>query len=121
MSLHAALADEIVTRYGERLVSAPVLAHDALTLELENGVRLQARFAGPEEYAIVWELGGQPHRIDTAPLHAGLATFPNHLHIGAGAPRSDPLTRPGAAPLENLCAVIQAVLDDPALARYRSA
>lgn len=120
MSLHAELADEMITRYGERLVRAPALTHDALTLELDNGVRVQARFASPEEYAIAWEAGEETWRIDTAPLHSGLSTFPNHLHVAAGAPRSDPLTRPGDPPFANLSAVIEAVLDDPTLARYAS-
>lgn len=117
MSLHAELADEVITRYGERLVRAPALTHDALTLELDNGVRVQARFANPEEYSIVWESAAGTWRIDTAPLHAGLSTFPNHLHAAAEAPRSDPLTRPGDPPFANLSAVIEAVLDDPGLAR----
>lgn len=117
MSLHAQLAEEAITRYGERLVRAPTLTHDALTLELDNGVRLQARFANPEEYSIAWEIDGVTRRIDTAPLHTELATHPNHLHDVDGTARPDPLTRPGRPPLETLCAVIDAVLDDPALAR----
>lgn len=118
MSVHADLAGEMTARYGRRLVRPPVLTHDALTLELENGVRLQARFASAEEYSIAWEAGTVLCRIDTAPLHAGLATFPNHLHADAGPPRLDPLTQPGEPPLANLCAVIDAVLADPALARH---
>lgn len=118
MSLHAELADAIVTLYGQQLLRAPALTHDALTLELDNGVRLQARFASPEEYSIEWEAAGATRRIDTAPLHPGLSTFPNHLHGDAAAPGPDPLTRPGAPPLENLRAVIKAVLEDPGLARH---
>lgn len=115
MTLHATLADEIVSRFGDRLDGAPRLGQDALTLQFQNGLVLQARFASPEEYSIQWRFGEAEQRIDTAPLHPELASFPHHRHGADGAVRPDDLTQPGRAPLENLSAVIGAILSDPLL------
>lgn len=113
MTLHATLADEIVSRFGEQLDSAPQLGQDALTLHFQNGLVLQARFASPEEYSIQWRIDDMEQRIDTAPLHPELSTFPHHRHGTDGAACPDDLTRPGRSPSENLIAVIGAILPDP--------
>ena len=115
MNLHGLLADEVVNHFGERLTGAPQLTHDALTLELDSGVAVQARFASATEYSIHWRQDTAGLRIDTAPLHTGLASFPNHLHMPDGSVLADPLTRPGNDPWENLQAVLRAILQDPAL------
>lgn len=113
MTLHAALADEIVSRFGEHLDGAPRLGQDALTLHFQNGMVLQARFASPEEYSIQWRFGEAEWRIDTAPLHPGLSTFPHHLHDSHGKIHPDPLTIPGRSPWDNLRAVLNVVLEKP--------
>jgi len=113
MTLHATLADEIVSRFGEHLDGAPRIGQDALTLHFQNGLVLQARFASPEEYSIQWRAGDTEQRIDTAPLHPELASFPHHRHAADGTAGPDNLTQPGRAPLENLSAVIAAILSDP--------
>ena len=117
MNLTARLAEETVTHFGEHLTGAPQLTHDALVLELDSGVTLQARFASAAEYSIHWRLDAAELRIDTAPLHSGLASFPNHLHAADGSIQADPLTRPGQDPWENLQAVLRAILKDPRLDR----
>ncbi len=113
MTLHPTLADEIVSRFGEHLDGVPRLGQDALTLHFQNGLVLQARFASPEEYSIQWRVGDTECRIDTAPLHPELASFPHHRHGADGAACPDYLTRPGRPPLENLVAVIGALLPGP--------
>lgn len=115
MSLPAKLADRAVDRYGERLSGAPRVTHDAVMLELDTGAIVQARFASAEEYSIRWRFGEAEFRIDTAPLHKELSTFPNHLHGPDGAARADTLTVPGREPWENLRAVLDAVLTQPTL------
>lgn len=115
MTLHATLADEIVSRFGGQLDGAPQLGQDALSLHFQNGLVLQVRFASPEEYSIQWRFGEAEWRIDTAPLHPELASFPHHRHGADGTVRPDDLTRPGRPPLENLVAVIGAILSDPLL------
>lgn len=109
------IAEHLIEHYGERLHDAPVLAHDALTATLDNGVILELHFAGAEEYSLRWQHDGRVFAIDTAPLHPGLATFPNHLHAPDGTLHPDPLTQPGRAPWDNVRALVERVLSDPLL------
>lgn len=113
MTLHATLADEIVSHFGEHLDGAPQLGQDALTLHFQNGLVLQARFASAEEYSIQWRFGEAELRIDTAPLHPELSTFPHHLHDSQGNLHPDPLTVPGRPPRDNIRAVLDIVLKNP--------
>lgn len=117
MSLHLDLAARIDETFGERLDCPTEVKLDALIVRLDNGVTLEARIAAPDAYAIAWAWGEAELRIDTAPLHKDLATFPNHLHGADGSLHQDPLTRCGAAPWDNLRAVIDSVLQDPLLER----
>jgi len=48
-------------------------------------------------------------------LHRDLATFPNLFHDAAGRIVADSITRPDAAPEDNLRNLIRALLDDPRL------
>jgi hypothetical protein len=114
MTLHAQLVDAIVHHCGERLAQPPQLTQDALTLEFDSGMLMQLRFASAEEYSIHWRFGDRELRIDTAPLHPQLASFPNHLHDADGVVRADTLTQPGRAPWENLRAVLDSLLGDAA-------
>jgi hypothetical protein len=114
MTIHTQLADAIVQHYGERLTQPPQLTQDALTLAFDSGLLVQLRFASAEEYSIHWSRGEQELRIDTAPLHPQLASFPNHLHDIDGTVRADMLTRPGRAPWENLRAVLDSLLGEAA-------
>ncbi len=113
MSLLQRLGDEVVDRFGEHLLSAPQITHDALLLEFANGVRLQSRLGGPGEYCLSWRFGDVEQRIDTAPVHPDLATFPNHLHGADGAARPDPLTRTDRPAIENIAALIEVLLRAP--------
>jgi len=114
MSLHADLAERVIEEYGPCLLGMPHPSHDALTLELDNGIVLQARFASDSEYSIQWRQGDAEQRIDTAPLHPDLATFPNHRHRADGAACADTLTRTDRTPWQNLAAVLQSLVrDDP--------
>jgi hypothetical protein len=115
MTLHLELAARIDETYGERLKGPTEVKLDALIVRLDNGVTLEARIAAPNAYAIAWAWGEAELRIDTAPVHKDLVTFPNHLHAADGNLHHDPLTRCGAAPWDNLRAVIDSVLQDPLL------
>lgn len=112
---HIDLMQQLETRYAERLDGAPQLMQDALSLCFDNGLVLEIRIVSAEEYAFSWLWGEAELRIDTAPLHAELATFPNHFHDVEGRLRADPLTVPGKAPFANLEALIDALFDDPLL------
>ena len=115
MSLHLDLAAAIEEQFGEHLEAPVDVKLDALIARLDNGAVLEARIAAPDAYAIAWAWGEAELRIDTAPLHTDLATYPNHLHAADGTLRADPLTHCGGAPIDNLTRVIHAILQDPLL------
>lgn len=113
--LHARLKDAIDHHFADRLVAPVQLARDALIVRLANGVLLELRQASAEEYALNWRCGDTQLRIDTAPVHPDLASFPNHLHAADGSVRADPLTHPGHDPWENVRDLLEALCVDPLL------
>lgn len=115
MNLHLELQECIEEEFGERLSAIPELKQDALILGLDNGVMVEIRYAGPAAYALAWVWNGAMLRIDTAPVHPHLSTFPNHLHDAEGTIRADPITRPDADPWDNTRALIEVLLEQPLL------
>ncbi len=113
MTLQAELIDEIISHYGERLTDTPQQSYDAVTLSFANELAMEIRFASADEYSLKWSVAEKEFRIDTAPLHPELATFPNHLHLGNGEVRADPFTTPGNPPWENVRAVLDPLLENP--------
>ncbi len=113
--LHTALKDAIDREFAEGILEPSELFRDALLVRLRNDVAIELRMANAEEYSIGWHWGEAELRIDTAPLHRQLATFPNHLHDGDGQLQPDPLTHPGDDPWDNVRKVIMVLLEDPLL------
>lgn len=121
MSLHLELCAAVEDGFGDALESPPEQKQDALMIRLKSGVALEVRYAAPDAYSLRWTYGGAESAIDTAPLHRGLATFPNHLHEAGGGIVADPVTRPEASPRENLENLIRALLADPLLGAGKAA
>lgn len=115
MSLHFELATAVDAAFADHLDGPVEQKQDALIIRLKNGVALTVRYAAEDAYSLRWTYGTSEAAIDTAPLHSGLATFPNHFHDAAGRVAADPLTRPNATPADNLQRLINALLDDPTL------
>lgn len=115
MSLNFELVSAIEAAFGDDLESPVEQKQDALIVRLKNGVMLDVRFAAADAYSLRWVYGDAESGIDTAPLHRGLASFPNHFHDAAGRILADPVTRPDALPVDNLQNLIRALLDDPML------
>ncbi len=115
MTLHNDIANQIITHYGEKLSDTPKHHHDALTVALVNDVVLEIRMLSAEEYSFQWQVGEKHLRIDTAPLHPELSTFPNHLHHTGDELKPDPCTRPGDAPWSNVKRVLDTLLENPLL------
>ena len=115
MSLHLELGSAVEAAFADDLDFPVEQKQDALIIRLKNGVMLTVRYAAPDAYSLRWVCGegDVESGIDTAPLHPGLATFPNHFHDADGRVVADPITRPGAHPQENLQKLIRALLDDP--------
>lgn len=116
MMLHLQLKEQIEGHFAAHLDREVRLLQDALQLSLKNGVEVEIRYLEPATYSIHWFYGEAEFRIDTAPLHLGLKTFPNHLHGSDGNVRSDHLTVCGAEPWRNVCAVMEALIENPGLA-----
>jgi hypothetical protein len=115
MSLNLELGSAIESAFGDDLECPVEQKQDALVILLKNGVTLEVRYAAPDAYSLRWTYGDAESIIDTAPLHHGLATFPNHFHDASGRVVADPITRPDAPPQDNLRKLIRALLDDPLL------
>lgn len=115
MSLHFELGSAIEAAFRDDLDSPVEQKQDALTVRLKNGVTLDVRYAAADSYSLRWTFGDAESGIDTAPLHRGLATFPNHFHDAGGRVVADPITRLDALPEGNLQRLIRALLDDPML------
>lgn len=115
MSLHLELGTAIEHAFLDDLDGPVEHRQDALIVRLRNGVTLDVRYAAADAYSLRWVYGEVESGIDTAPLHPDLATFPNHFHDAARRIVADPITRPDAAPEDNLRNLIRALLDDPRL------
>jgi hypothetical protein len=115
MVLHLELKQKIEASYGNRVPEGVTLSQDALLVSLDNGVTVEMRYLNPAEYSIGWVWGDVELRIDTAPLHRGLGTFPNHFHDADGRICADLVTRPGRPPWENVSRLLEALLENPLL------
>jgi hypothetical protein len=115
MSLHLELGTVVEAAFADDLDSPLEQKQDALIVRLKNGVTLNVRYAAADAYSLRWVYVDAEYGIDTAPLHHGLATFPNHFHDASGHVVADPVTRPDASPADNLQSLIRALLDDPML------
>jgi len=78
--VHLLLKNRIEEWYAQRLAEPVRLAQDALLLSLDNGLLIEARYFNNDEYSVAWSWGDVEMRIDTAPVHLNMATFPHHLH-----------------------------------------
>lgn len=115
MSLHLELKEQIATHYAEQLEREPQLLQDALQLQFDTGLAMELRYLNRDEYSLQWAWGDAELRIDTAPLHRGLATFPHHLHDADAGLRPDHVTAPGREPWDNISRLIDRLLQDPLL------
>lgn len=117
MSLHLELGSAIEAAFEDHLDSPVEQKQDAMIVRLKNGVVLNVRYAAPDAYSLRWVYGESDAEsgIDTAPLHPGLASFPNHFHDADGRILADTITRPDASPVDNLHHLIRALLDNPLL------
>ena len=117
--LHYALKEAIDVEFVETMMEPAELCQDALLVRLHNGAVSELRIASAEEYSIGWLWGDTELRIDTAPMHPQLSTFPNHLHNSEDQLLPDPFTQPGRDPWDNVRSVITALIDDPMLQSQR--
>ena len=115
MSLHFELKEQIDVHYMEQLEGETQLKQDALIAIFNTGLAVELRYLNPQEYSIQWAWGDAELRIDTAPLHKELATFPNHIHDAYNKLHPDTLTIYHGDPWDNIRSLIDKLLQDPLL------
>ena len=115
MTLHLELRDAVEARYGDDLAEPVDLRQDAMMLRFGEALEMEVRFAAEDAYSIRWVSGQDVLCIDTAPRRDLPAGRGSHLHDHRGRVVPDQLTQPGAAPIDNLSSVIDAVLISPTL------
>lgn len=115
MSLHLELKEHIKSHFSDQLEGEPTLRQDALQIQFDTGLLMELRYLNRDEYSLKWLWGDAELRIDTAPLHADLSTYPNHFHDADANLRPDPVTVPGREPWDNVRELIGRVLQDPLL------
>lgn len=121
MNLHLDLGSSIAATYADESACDIEYRQDAMIVRLKNGITLTVRYAAPDAYSLRWTHGDAEAGIDTAPVHPGLSTFPNHFHHASGRIVADPITRPGAPPQINVELLIRALIEDPMLGMRKSA
>lgn len=109
-SIHQALARVLEEEFSDALTASPEAFCDGVRATLEGGVALEVRYPSAGEYSFAWATGGKTTRIDTAPVHGGLDTSPNHVHTPGGDVASDRVTDPAASPENNLRGVVDFIL-----------
>jgi hypothetical protein len=68
--------------FSDIVVNAELHA-DRVRLFLIDGSRVDVRYPIEDKFSFHWQRGDMIYRIDTAPHHKGIRTFPRHIHFGS--------------------------------------
>ena len=68
--------------FSEILKEAPIIFSDKVRLVFVDGSYMDIRYPVDSKYSFHWQREDEMIRIDTAPHHRQLSTFPRHIHIG---------------------------------------
>lgn len=105
-TIHEKLVDLLADELSSFIDGEPQFLYDGIQAKLKSGANLQIIYPTDEEYMFAWEQEGDTLRIDTAPLHKELSTFPNHFHRGNEL-NADAVTSIKNRPEENLKKVLE--------------
>jgi hypothetical protein len=111
MKIHHVLCGVCEGEFSGILDGKPRVYYDGLEVKFIDGSTLLVRYSPRNEYSFHWTRGDDSFRIDTAPLHKSLGTFPNHFHDSKGRVKKDDVTDPRNPPEENLRRVMRLVAD----------
>ncbi|MDI6886861.1 MAG: DUF6516 family protein, partial [archaeon] len=56
---------------------------DKVRLILIDGSWIDVRYPVEDKFSFHWQRGDKIYRIDTAPHHKGMRSFPKHIHFGS--------------------------------------
>jgi len=68
--------------FSEIIVDAELHA-DRVRLILIDGSWIDVRYPVKDKFSFHWQRDDKIYRIDTAPHHKGIRTFPRHIHFGS--------------------------------------
>jgi len=69
--------------FSEILSEAPIIFSDKVRLVFIDGSYMDIRYPVDSKYSFHWQLEDEMMiRIDTAPHHSQLSTYPRHMHVG---------------------------------------
>ena len=66
----------------EILSETPIIFSDKVRLVFIDGSFMDIRYPVDSKYSFHWQRDNEMIRIDTAPHHRQLSTYPRHMHIG---------------------------------------
>ena len=68
--------------FSEILSERPIIFSDKVRLVFGDGSYMDIRYPVDSKYSFHWQRDDEMIRIDTAPHHRQLSTYPRHMHIG---------------------------------------
>ncbi len=68
--------------FSEILSETPIIFSDKVRLVFTDGSFMEIRYPVDSKYSFHWQREDEIIRIDTAPHHRQLSTYPRHMHIG---------------------------------------
>ncbi len=68
--------------FSEILSETPIIFSDKVRLVFTDGSFMEIRYPVDSKYSFHWQREDEIIRIDTAPHHRQLSTYPRHMHNG---------------------------------------
>lgn len=68
--------------FSEILSETPIIFSDKVRLVFVDGSYMDIRYPVDSKYSFHWQREDEIIRIDTAPYHRQLSTYPRHMHNG---------------------------------------
>ncbi len=68
--------------FSDIIIEAPIIFSDKVSLLFIDGSFMDIRYPVDSKYSFHWQLEDEIIRIDTAPHHRQVSTYPRHMHIG---------------------------------------
>ena len=69
-------------QFSDILREAPIIYSDKVRLILVDGSYMDIRYPVDSKYSFHWQREDEIIRIDTAPHHRQISTYPRHMHSG---------------------------------------
>ena len=102
----------ILREYKSYILQEPVIIRRRLRAYLTDNSFIDIRYPNLKEYSLHWQGRNKIIRIDTAPHHINLRSYPRHIHLYTEDNIiEDNITMINASPEENIRKYIEFVLE----------